>query len=75
MSPSSEQYAAKVYIDRNDWWIGAYRGPHHWYLCLLPCVVIRWRRRGAFGFGTVWDEHPEFGEAFKDAKKPRRSGA
>lgn len=34
----------RVYFDFNDWWIGAYRGPNHWYVCLLPCVVIRWRR-------------------------------
>ena len=33
-----------VYIDRNDWWIGVYRGPHHWYICPLPCVVFRFRR-------------------------------
>jgi hypothetical protein len=37
----------KIYIDRNDWWIGAYRGPHHWYVCPLPTVVIRWTRRAA----------------------------
>jgi hypothetical protein len=34
----------KVYIDTADWWIGLYRGPHHYYLCPLPCVVIRWDR-------------------------------
>ena len=31
----------KIYIDRDDWWVGLYRGPHHLYICLLPCVVIR----------------------------------
>jgi hypothetical protein len=34
----------RVYIDTADWWIGLYRGPNHYYLCLLPCVVIRWER-------------------------------
>jgi hypothetical protein len=36
----------RVYIDKNDWWVGVYRGPHHWYVCPLPCLVIRWRRHG-----------------------------
>ena len=36
--------AMKVYIDINDWWIGLYRGPNHYYLCPVPCVVIRWDR-------------------------------
>jgi hypothetical protein len=35
----------RVYLDFNDWWVGVYRGPNHWYLCPLPCVVVRWRRR------------------------------
>jgi hypothetical protein len=35
----------KVYIDTADWWVGWYRGPGHHYVCLLPCVVIRWKRR------------------------------
>jgi hypothetical protein len=30
----------KIYLDANDWWIGWYR------VCLLPCIVIRWQRRG-----------------------------
>jgi len=34
----------KVYIDLRDWWIGWYRGPNHHYICVLPTVVIRWRR-------------------------------
>jgi hypothetical protein len=37
----------RVYIDKNDWWVGAYSGPHHWYVCPLPCLVIRWRRHGS----------------------------
>jgi hypothetical protein len=35
-----------VYIDLNDWWVGYYRGDRHNYVCVLPCVVIRWVRRG-----------------------------
>jgi hypothetical protein len=34
-----------VYFDFNDWWIGYYRGPNHHYVCPVPTVVIRWRRR------------------------------
>lgn len=36
-----------IYIDPNDWWIGVYRGPNHWYVCLVPCVVIRLRNKNA----------------------------
>lgn len=36
--------AVKVYIDTNDWWIGYYRGSNYHFACLLPTVVIRWRR-------------------------------
>lgn len=35
----------KIYIDWNDWWVGLYRGPHHRYICPLPCVVIRIPRK------------------------------
>ena len=35
----------KIYIDWNDWWTGLYRGREHWYVCLIPCVVIRIPRR------------------------------
>jgi hypothetical protein len=34
----------KIYIDTDDRWVGVYKGSHHWYLCLLPTVVIRWVR-------------------------------
>lgn len=40
-----EDVAMVIYLDFRDWWIGAYRGPNHWYICPLPCVVIRWERR------------------------------
>jgi hypothetical protein len=33
-----------IYIDRDDWWIGYYRGPNNHYVCLLPTIVVRWRR-------------------------------
>jgi len=36
-----------IYIDFRDWWVGYYRAPDYHYVCLLPCVVIRWARRGA----------------------------
>lgn len=35
----------RAYRDTRDWWIGYYRGPHHHYVCPLPTLVIRWRRR------------------------------
>lgn len=34
-----------VYIDWDDMWIGAYRSDRAWYICPLPCLVIR-RMRG-----------------------------
>jgi hypothetical protein len=37
----------RIYVDRADWWIGYYRGTDHHYVCLVPTVVIRWRRRRA----------------------------
>lgn len=35
----------KVYIDKNDHWVGHYLGPNHHYVCLLPMIVIRWQRK------------------------------
>lgn len=35
----------RVYLEPRDWWIGYYRGDDHHYVCPLPCVVIRWKRR------------------------------
>lgn len=39
----------KIYFDERDTWIGLYRdldtGTR--YVCLLPCLVIRWKKRGA----------------------------
>jgi hypothetical protein len=37
----------RVYIDTNDWWIGYYRGDRHHYVCPLPTVVLRWKRKAA----------------------------
>jgi hypothetical protein len=33
-----------LHIDIRDWWIGYYRGEHHHYVCVLPCVVLSWNR-------------------------------
>lgn len=33
-----------MYIEPRDLWIGVYVGPDATYLCLLPTVVLRWRR-------------------------------
>jgi hypothetical protein len=44
----------KVYIDRRDWWVGYYRGDTHHYVCLLPTVVIRWRR--SLGDAPCWSD-------------------
>lgn len=33
-----------IYRDRDDWWIGWYRGASHHYVCLLPTIVMRWDR-------------------------------
>jgi hypothetical protein len=35
-----------IYFDFRDWWVGYYRGDAYNYVCLLPTVVIRWRRLG-----------------------------
>ena len=35
----------KIYLNRNDQWIGRYRGDDYNYLCILPTVVIQWRRK------------------------------
>lgn len=40
-----ETKGVKIYIDRNDWWVGYYRGIGHHYVCPFPTVVIRWRRK------------------------------
>lgn len=34
-----------VYFDARDWWVGYYRGDDDHYVCPLPCLVVRWRRR------------------------------
>jgi hypothetical protein len=49
----------RVYRDRNDWWVGYYRGANHHYVCLLPTLVIRWTRRA-----VQPAEKPEMTERF-----------
>lgn len=34
-----------IYFDFRDWWVGYYRGDEHHYVCPLPTLVVRWRRR------------------------------
>ena len=34
-----------IYRDTADWWVGLYRGPHHLYVCPVPTVVIKIRRK------------------------------
>lgn len=41
----------RIYIDKNDWWVGYYRGPYDHFVCLIPCLVIRWLRRQEYGGG------------------------
>lgn len=36
---------AVVYRDGNDWWVGYYRGSADHFVCPLPTLVIRWRRK------------------------------
>lgn len=45
VKPSRPRRTVKVYFDRRDWWVGYYRGDTHHYVCPLPTVVIRWKRR------------------------------
>lgn len=35
----------RLYIDLHDWWVGYYRSDRHHHVCVLPTVVVRWRRR------------------------------
>lgn len=34
-----------VYFDFADWWVGLYIGPNHLYICPIPTLVIRVKRR------------------------------
>jgi hypothetical protein len=36
------------YVDFRDCWVGYYRGDEYHYVCLLPCLVIRWPRGEAY---------------------------
>lgn len=35
----------RIYLEPRDAWIGVYVAPGAIYVCLLPFVVIRWRRQ------------------------------
>jgi hypothetical protein len=35
----------KIYFDFHDWWIGYYSGDRYHYICPLPTLVIRWKRK------------------------------
>jgi hypothetical protein len=41
----SERRDVRLYPDPRDWWVGYYRGPDHHYVCVLPCIVLRWPRK------------------------------
>lgn len=45
MTEHSRQALIAVYIDPSKSWIGYEKGPIGHYICLLPTVVIRIRRR------------------------------
>jgi hypothetical protein len=47
----AERRRLRLYIDLRDWWIGYYRADRWHYVCLLPCVVLRWPRRGGSDVG------------------------
>jgi hypothetical protein len=44
-APAQPQRRVRVYIDTADWWVGAYLGDNHIYVCLLPTLVFRIRRQ------------------------------
>lgn len=35
----------RLYIEPRDAWVGYYRGETNHYVCVLPCIVFKWRRR------------------------------
>lgn len=38
----------RAYVDTHDCWVGYYRGDDHHYVCILPCLVLRWDRRWTY---------------------------
>jgi hypothetical protein len=40
----SDPLSVEVYFDFRDWWVGYYRGDQHHYVCVIPTLVVRWRR-------------------------------
>lgn len=43
--PSRPRRTLRLYVACRDWWVGYYRGDGHHYVCLLPTIVLRWKRR------------------------------
>ena len=41
----SDPARLRIYLAFRDWWIGYYRSDRYHYVCPLPTLVIRWRRR------------------------------
>lgn len=39
----------RVYFDRDDWWVGYYRGSREHFVCLFPTLVICWSRKRRAG--------------------------
>lgn len=35
----------KVYWDFRDWWVGVFFDTYYLYICIIPCLVLRIRRR------------------------------
>lgn len=44
----------KIYFDFRDWWVGYYRGTSYHFICPLPTLVIRWKRKPPYGF--MWQD-------------------
>jgi hypothetical protein len=36
----------RIYVEPRDAWVGAYIAEHAVFVCPLPFLVIRWRRKG-----------------------------
>lgn len=46
-----------VYFDVHDWWVGYYMGVNAHFVCLLPTVVIRIRRKHARSIPPITGRH------------------
>lgn len=63
----------RIYVDRDDRWIGVYKGPNHWYICPIPCVVIRLKRKDSEVAVTTEDELDRIRQGYADAIEPARA--